>query len=154
MGVIYLTHPRHGVKVATTELEAKQDKENGWSECSDPRDLLEKQEPVPAAPVAPTFVSPLVTTGAPVAPVAPAGLPPGLAVGGAATGTVTTAPAGLPVAPADGSDLPPDFPGRLPLIEAGYSTWASVVGKSADELQAIKGIGPATAEAILKVMNS
>jgi len=28
---IYLMHPVHGTKVATMELEAEADKENGWS---------------------------------------------------------------------------------------------------------------------------
>jgi len=30
MPVIYLEHPRHGVKVAFMDLEAEQDEENGW----------------------------------------------------------------------------------------------------------------------------
>jgi hypothetical protein len=30
MAVIYLAHSTHGVKVATMELEAQQDEENGW----------------------------------------------------------------------------------------------------------------------------
>ena len=28
---IYLTHPQHGAKVATMELEAEMDEKNGWS---------------------------------------------------------------------------------------------------------------------------
>ena len=31
MAVIYLTHPNHGAKVATMELEAEVDERNGWS---------------------------------------------------------------------------------------------------------------------------
>jgi hypothetical protein len=31
MSVIYLAHPRHGVKVATMDLEAEHDEENGWT---------------------------------------------------------------------------------------------------------------------------
>jgi hypothetical protein len=31
MAVIYLTHPDHGAKVATLELEAVADEKNGWS---------------------------------------------------------------------------------------------------------------------------
>ena len=31
MAVIYLTHPLHGAKVATMELEAVADEKNGWS---------------------------------------------------------------------------------------------------------------------------
>lgn len=51
------------------------------------------------------------------------------------------------------SDLAVDFPGRLPLIEAGYTTWASLKGKTIEELQTIKGIGAPTAEKILKAMD-
>lgn len=52
------------------------------------------------------------------------------------------------------SDLPTDFPGREALIEGGVTTWANVVGKTVEELQAIKGIGPATAKSILERVNS
>jgi hypothetical protein len=31
MAVIYLTHPNHGAKVATMELEAEADERNGWT---------------------------------------------------------------------------------------------------------------------------
>jgi len=31
MAVIYLTHPDHGAKVATMELEAEADERNGWT---------------------------------------------------------------------------------------------------------------------------
>lgn len=133
MAAIYLTHPKHGVKVATSEHEANHDKANGWSECSDPRSLVEKQEAAPAAPVSPSLV--------------PGGLPPGLATGGAATG-VTTFPPGLPAA----SELAADFPGRESLTEAGLLTWASLVGKSKEELMSIKGIGDATATEILSIL--
>lgn len=34
MGVIYLQHPDHGIKVATTVEEAKYDRENGWTDWS------------------------------------------------------------------------------------------------------------------------
>jgi len=30
MAVIYLTHPRHGTKVATMDAEAKHDEDFGW----------------------------------------------------------------------------------------------------------------------------
>lgn len=129
MAAIYLTHPKHGVKVATSEHEANHDKANGWSECSDPRSLVEKQEAAPAAPVTPSL--------------APSGLPPGLA-----TGVVTTAPAGLPGT----SELAADFPGREALTEAGLLTWASLVGKSKEELMSVKGIGDATATKILGIL--
>jgi hypothetical protein len=36
MSVIYLAHPRHGVKVATMDLEAQQDEENGWTRMASP----------------------------------------------------------------------------------------------------------------------
>jgi hypothetical protein len=36
MPVIYLAHPRHGVKVATMDLEAQQDEENGWTRMANP----------------------------------------------------------------------------------------------------------------------
>ena len=31
MAVIYLFHPKHGVKIATMEMEAQYDEMNGWS---------------------------------------------------------------------------------------------------------------------------
>jgi hypothetical protein len=31
MPIIYMTHPIHGAKVATMELEAEEDEKNGWS---------------------------------------------------------------------------------------------------------------------------
>ena len=30
MAVIYLRHPKHGVKIATMDLEADYDEQNGW----------------------------------------------------------------------------------------------------------------------------
>ena len=36
MPIIYLEHPRHGVKVASMDLEAQQDEENGWSRIAPP----------------------------------------------------------------------------------------------------------------------
>ena len=36
MTIIYLEHPRHGVKVATLDLEAQQDEENGWVRIAPP----------------------------------------------------------------------------------------------------------------------
>ena len=36
MTAIYLAHPRHGFKVATLDLEAKQDEENGWTRIAPP----------------------------------------------------------------------------------------------------------------------
>ena len=37
MAMIYLRHARHGVKIATLEMEAEADEENGW-ERFDPND--------------------------------------------------------------------------------------------------------------------
>ena len=51
-------------------------------------------------------------------------------------------------------NLPADFPGRDALVEGGLLTWDSVVGKTAEELQSIRGIGSATAKRILEVMDS
>jgi len=31
MATIYLSHPKHGVKIATMEMEAQYDEMNGWS---------------------------------------------------------------------------------------------------------------------------
>jgi hypothetical protein len=59
MAVIYLRHPIHGAKVATSEMEAENDIQDGWEEF-DPSDANEPQdepeapaapEPVPAEPV-------------------------------------------------------------------------------------------------------
>lgn len=72
------------------------------------------------------------------------------------TGAASAAPA--PVVPSFlapvKSDLPEDFPGRQALIDGGLATWESVVGKTRDELIAVKGVGPKIADAILKVMES
>lgn len=51
-------------------------------------------------------------------------------------------------------ELPSDFPAREELISGGLSTWASLVGKTTEELQRIKGIGPSMAKRILDVMDS
>lgn len=40
---IYLTHPVHGAKVATMELEAEMDEKNGWSRYTE-TDSVPKQE--------------------------------------------------------------------------------------------------------------
>lgn len=55
---------------------------------------------------------------------------------------------------APSSDLPSTFPGREALIEGGFSTWESLVGKTNRELQEIKGIGASIASRILEVMDS
>lgn len=46
MAVIYLTHPLHGAKVATSDMEVDGDLANGWS-------IFDPSEVVPLAEVAP-----------------------------------------------------------------------------------------------------
>ena len=41
MAEIYLMHPKHGVKIATMEMEAQYDESHGWVRF-DPEDLVEK----------------------------------------------------------------------------------------------------------------
>ena len=38
--MIYLMHPKHGVKIATMEVEAQHDEQNGWVRF-DPADLAD-----------------------------------------------------------------------------------------------------------------
>ena len=45
MAVIYLTHPVHGAKVATMDLEAKADEKNGWTRYNP--DTLSESETAP-----------------------------------------------------------------------------------------------------------
>lgn len=47
MPVIYLTHPVHGAKVATMELEAEYDERNGWSRYTPGVDDDSDDEPPP-----------------------------------------------------------------------------------------------------------
>lgn len=48
MAVIYLRHPKHGEKVACSDLEAEMDRENGWEDF-DPTESDDEGEPeVPA----------------------------------------------------------------------------------------------------------
>ena len=44
MAVIYLMHPKHGVKIATMEMEAQHDESHGWSR-------FDPDEQLPDAPV-------------------------------------------------------------------------------------------------------
>ena len=44
--VIYLTHPIHGAKVATMDLEAEMDEQNGWVRYN-PDTLSETEETAP-----------------------------------------------------------------------------------------------------------
>lgn len=41
-----------------------------------------------------------------------------------------------------------DFPGKVPLSDAGITTWAQVRALSEAELKAVKGVGSATLEQI------
>ena len=56
MAIIYLKHPDHGTKIATMDLEAEQDEQNGWEryELDTQPEFVEKVdevEEVIAAPV-------------------------------------------------------------------------------------------------------
>jgi len=44
MAEIHLYHPKHGVKIATMELEAQYDETNGWIRF-DPEDMTEDEPP-------------------------------------------------------------------------------------------------------------
>jgi hypothetical protein len=41
MAEIYLMHPKHGVKIATMEMEAQYDESHGWVRF-DPEDMVEE----------------------------------------------------------------------------------------------------------------
>lgn len=49
---------------------------------------------------------------------------------------------------AEGTPLPEDFPGKLPLEEAGVSTVEELREMTSEEIGGIKGIGRATVEKI------
>lgn len=55
MAVIYLRHPKHGAKVAISDMEAENDMQNGWEEY-DPADLVSEQKA--AAEIAPVTSEP------------------------------------------------------------------------------------------------
>lgn len=46
MATIYLTHPKHGVKIATMEMEAQYDEMNGWVRF-DPDDMMDEPQDAP-----------------------------------------------------------------------------------------------------------
>lgn len=52
MAAIYLAHPKHGVKIATMEMEAQHDEANGWVRF-EPEELVDApaDEPLPDPPV-------------------------------------------------------------------------------------------------------
>ncbi len=54
MAVIYLRHPKHGAKVACSDMEAEYDMNQGW----EPFDPTQPAEPMTAEPV----VAPAVET--------------------------------------------------------------------------------------------
>jgi len=47
MAVIYLTHPIHGAKVATLDIEADWDVQNGWSRYNSDPSVEEEVSPEP-----------------------------------------------------------------------------------------------------------
>lgn len=47
MAVIYLRHPKHGAKVATSDMEAENDIQNGWEEF-DPYERADEPDETPA----------------------------------------------------------------------------------------------------------
>lgn len=44
MAVIYLRHPTHGVKIATLDLEAEYDTQNGWERFSPDDPPVQRRE--------------------------------------------------------------------------------------------------------------
>jgi hypothetical protein len=48
MAEIYLYHPKHGIKIATMEMEAQYDEAHGWTRF-DPEDMIE-DEPAAVEP--------------------------------------------------------------------------------------------------------
>lgn len=50
MATIYLCHPKHGVKIATMEMEAQYDEMNGWARFDPDEQLIDEAEPVNVMP--------------------------------------------------------------------------------------------------------
>lgn len=50
MTIIYLSHPKHGVKIASMEMEAQHDEMNGWSRFDPDAQLNEEPENVMLEP--------------------------------------------------------------------------------------------------------
>ena len=50
MATIYLFHPKHGVKIATMEMEAQYDEMNGWVRFDPDEMLIEPMENVMVEP--------------------------------------------------------------------------------------------------------
>jgi len=50
MATIYLLHPKHGVKIATMEMEAQYDEMNGWVRYDPDEELNEPMENVMVEP--------------------------------------------------------------------------------------------------------
>ena len=46
MATIYLSHPKHGVKIATMEMEAQYDETNGWSRFDPDVEASPSEEPL------------------------------------------------------------------------------------------------------------
>ena len=50
MATIYLFHPKHGVKIATMEMEAQYDEMNGWVRYDPDEELNEPAENIMVEP--------------------------------------------------------------------------------------------------------
>jgi hypothetical protein len=48
--MIYLRHPKHGVKIATMEMEAQYDEMHGWMRFDPDEPLIEEPEPANIMP--------------------------------------------------------------------------------------------------------
>ena len=48
--MIYLRHLKHGVKIATMEMEAQYDEMNGWTRFDPDEQLIDEPEPVNVMP--------------------------------------------------------------------------------------------------------
>jgi hypothetical protein len=149
MAAIYLRHPVHGEKVACSDVEAEYDRGNGWVDFDPTTPQVEgggKEAPeVPAEHPLDAYykaqedaLTPEVPVTQPVVPVTP----------------TPEVPSFLAPVTEVVSDLPADFPGRESLIAGGLPMWGDLIDKTAEELIALKGIGPATAALILKAMDS
>ncbi len=59
MAVIYLRHPDHGAKIAISEMEAKNDMQNGWEEFDPNSANAPAKEPVASADPEPVLAEPV-----------------------------------------------------------------------------------------------
>ena len=63
MAVIYLSHPVHGRKVATMDLEAEYDEKNGWKRYTEDPPVVEEAAPVNALEVKRRYTRRVVAEG-------------------------------------------------------------------------------------------